>query len=92
MNLASGLAEVVRPVTCSAGDAIIFTEALTHGTLPWNSKSQRRTIFLKYTHHAMAWGAGRYDPDAYPAMPIEARKILEGPNARYPGRTGAIEK
>ena len=29
--------EHIRQVTCRAGDAIIFTEAVTHGTLPWTA-------------------------------------------------------
>lgn len=33
------------------GDALIFTEHLTHGTLPWSGEGERRTIFFKYTQH-----------------------------------------
>lgn len=31
-----------------AGDALIFTEALTHGTLPWKAKHERRTLLYRY--------------------------------------------
>jgi hypothetical protein len=34
---------------------VIFTEALTHGTLPWRGKHQRRTLFYKYHQPMMAW-------------------------------------
>lgn len=90
-NMAEGLAEVVQPVPCEAGDAIIFTEALTHGTLPWNSTSQRRTLFMKYNPNQLAWGVPSYDPTAYPELSDEARRMLEGPNARYRGRAGGID-
>ncbi|MBB6053613.1 phytanoyl-CoA dioxygenase family protein [Armatimonas rosea] len=91
VNMADGLAEVVRPVPCEAGDAVIFTEALTHGTLPWNSDNQRRTLFLKYTAPQLAWGVPSYDPHAHPDLPDDARRMLEGPNARYRGRKGGVE-
>ena len=31
-----------------SGDAIIFTEKLVHGTLPWRGRGERRTLFYKY--------------------------------------------
>ena len=31
-----------------AGDALIFTEGLTHGTLPWKGKHERRTLLYRY--------------------------------------------
>jgi ectoine hydroxylase-related dioxygenase (phytanoyl-CoA dioxygenase family) len=84
-------APVVRAVTGPAGSAILFTEALTHGTLPWRGAGERRTLFLKYSPHPLAWGVPRYDPDAYDDFTPEERRLLEGPNARYRGRKGAIE-
>src|SRR5205814_7276584 len=30
-----------------AGDALIFTEALTHGTLPWMASHERRALLYK---------------------------------------------
>ena len=37
----------VDRVTCKAGDAIIFTEACKHGTLPYVGDGERRTVFMK---------------------------------------------
>ena len=34
--------DFVLEVNAKAGDAIIFSEACTHGTLPWNGAHQRR--------------------------------------------------
>ena len=35
-------------VAMKAGDALIFTEGLTHGTLPWKGKHERRTLLYRY--------------------------------------------
>lgn len=35
-------------IPMKAGDALIFTEALTHGTLPWKGKHERRTLLYRY--------------------------------------------
>jgi len=44
---------IVRHLEAKAGSAIIFTEALTHGTLPWRASPQRRAILYKYTPGTM---------------------------------------
>ena len=31
-----------------AGDCILFTEKMTHGTVPWEGAGERRTLFYKY--------------------------------------------
>lgn len=41
--------EFVKQITCNAGDAILFTEALTHGTLAWNAPHQRRSVLFRYS-------------------------------------------
>jgi hypothetical protein len=85
------LADCVSPVLCKAGDAVLFTEALTHGTLPWHGKDERRSVFFKYSPHFQSWSARCYDPAAYKDLPPEALRMLEGPNARYRGRPGAVD-
>ena len=35
-------------VAMKAGDTLIFTEGLTHGTLPWKGKHERRTLLYRY--------------------------------------------
>jgi Phytanoyl-CoA dioxygenase (PhyH) len=76
----------VRPVTGPAGTAVIFTEALTHGTLPWTGAGERRTLFLKFSPAALSWSATWYDADRYPELTDRQRAILEPPNARYGNR------
>ena len=33
----------------NAGDVVIFTEATTHGTLPWKGAEQRRNIIYRFS-------------------------------------------
>ena len=46
-DLSEGVADIVHRVPAAAGDCIIFTEALTHGTLPWTAPTKRSTLFYK---------------------------------------------
>ena len=80
------LPPIIEKITGQAGTAIIFTEALTHGTLPWLGKDDRRTIFYKYSPHTLSWAAQYYDADDYTDLTERQREILEAPNARYKER------
>lgn len=75
----------MRAVTGKAGTAIIFTEALTHGTMPWLG-DERRTVFYKYSPNSMSWYSVYYDADQYEGLTDRQRAILEPPNARYGDR------
>ena len=84
---------LLRHIPHGAGSAIIFTEALTHGTLPWTAPHERRALLYRYTPGHMAF-VGRYRQDgreehgwAYP-LPSDAadsdltpglRRLLEPP-------------
>lgn len=46
-----------RHIEMRAGDALIFTEALTHGTLPWTAAHERRTLLYRYG--AGGWSGGK---------------------------------
>jgi hypothetical protein len=48
-------AEFVRQVPARAGSAILFTEALTHGALPWSAAHERRVAFMRYGPGIMAF-------------------------------------
>lgn len=56
-------APCVRAVPGKAGSAILFTEALTHGTMPWRGAGERRTLFLKYCPRHMAWSRNYITPE-----------------------------
>ena len=50
---------VREPVPCRAGDAIIFTEATTHGSEPKRTARPRRTLYFAYSPCWIAdWAGG----------------------------------
>lgn len=75
--------DFVARVAAAAGDAIIFTEACAHGTVPWEGKpgSERRTLFYKYCPHAVAWSPCYYNANNYPDLSAEQRQMLMPPSA-----------
>lgn len=89
-DLSRQIPPCVERIGAAAGDALIFTEALTHGSLPWTADAERRTVFYKFSPHATAWSADFFDPGDFRRYPdMDARKlaVLEPPSARYAGRT-----
>ena len=88
-DLSKGVHDCVKRIPAKAGDAIVFTEALTHGTLPWTVDAPRRTVFYKFSPNGSTWSSDYFDPDDFRQYDdIDDRKlaILEPPNARYPHR------
>src|SRR5947208_12755955 len=53
---------VARQVVHRAGSAVIFTETLAHGTLPWRAPYERRSILYKYSPGALSYSR-RYVPE-----------------------------
>ena len=74
----------VDRVAASAGDAIIFTEACAHGTIPWEGPGERRTIFYKYCPHAVAWSPCYYNSDNYSGLTEDQKSMLLPPSAFGP--------
>lgn len=68
--------EYVKHLSCRAGSAVIFTEAITHGTLPWRGKQTRRSLLTRYNRAGMS-----YAPPKPPPTVIEdaVRPIFELP-------------
>lgn len=80
---------LLKGIPAKAGDAIIFTETLVHGTLPWRVDAKRQTAFYKFSPHATSWTADYFnfeDFTRYPDMTDRQLALLEAPNARYAGR------
>jgi hypothetical protein len=73
----------VRKVTGPAGTAVIFTEAMAHGTLPWRGSGERRTAFYKYSPRSLAWSRTLYDPGLYPDLTDRQRDILRSPGIEH---------
>ena len=88
-DLSKSVHPAITRVRSKPGDAVVFTEALIHGTLPWNVAERRETIFYKFSPHGTTWSADFFDPDdfvAYDDMDARKLSLLEPPNARYSGR------
>jgi len=67
---------VVKNVSMKAGSVLIFTEALTHGTAPWQSATgERRAALMKYCPLYMKWGQQAISADD-PALTERQRSIL----------------
>lgn len=72
---------VVQPAM-QAGDVLIFSEALTHGTLPWTSDRPRKALLYKYTPGHMAWGHLDDLPDElFDLLTSQQRRLFEPPYA-----------
>jgi hypothetical protein len=81
---------IIQQVPAQAGDAIIFTEALTHGTLRWtNAAQERRQILLKYCPHYMQW-AGQPMDSNIDGLTERQRLILQGPYVHQRERVEAV--
>jgi hypothetical protein len=70
---------VVQPAL-APGDAIIFTESLIHGTLPWTAAHDRVAVLYKYSPGHSAWMGAYYDPDRYADLTAQQRRILAPPS------------
>lgn len=73
--------DIVRQVSCKAGDVVIFTEAVTHGTLPWTAEHQRRSALFRMSPGNLAYVSG-YNPwpeAVLAGMTPEQRAVLEPP-------------
>ncbi len=57
---------VVVNVPLHAGDAVLFTEALCHGALPWKLENPyRRTVFVRYCTSYASWSPGTGPKEDY---------------------------
>ena len=63
-----------------AGDMVIFTEALIHGTMPWNGDQERRGLLYKFSPGHSAWQQSFYNVDDYPNLTDQQQRILEPPS------------
>ena len=70
----------VRQVEAEAGDVIIFTEALVHGTVPWTAAHERRSLLYKYSPGHSSWSQSYYDADAYPDATEQQRRLMAPPS------------
>ncbi|MCY3765913.1 MAG: phytanoyl-CoA dioxygenase family protein [Gemmatimonadetes bacterium] len=90
--------EWFRHLPMKAGSALIFTEALTHGTFPWTASHERRTLLYRYGSGDMVFGSGpAIHPDGYESFKDELtplqRALMTPPFAsRRPSLVPLIEE
>lgn len=72
---------VVQP-EMEAGDMIIFTEALIHGTRPWTAGHDRKALLYKYSPGHSSYADEVYDPDDYTGVTDQQRRIMTPPSIR----------
>jgi len=70
---------VVQPAV-EAGDALFFTEALVHGTMPWRAKHERRALLYKYSPGHSAWSGNFYDLSQFGELTELQKRILTPPS------------
>jgi hypothetical protein len=67
----------VMQVPVTAGSAVIFTESLSHCSLPWRGKGSRRNLFYKYTPRNIQISRHRFDASRWPELTARQRGLLE---------------
>lgn len=82
-------AHYVRQPEAEAGDVIIFTEALVHGTMTWAADHERRALLFKYSPGHSSWSGDYYDPDEYTDVSDQLRRIMTPPSIG--GRENSVE-
>lgn len=61
-----------------AGDVVFFSEATTHGTLPWNADHERRTVLYRFApsniaysrSYAPSWSEDMLEGACVPGLPL----------------------
>jgi len=71
---------VVQPEV-EAGDALIFTEALIHGTMPWAADQERRTFLYKYTPGNLVHSHDYYHFEDYKDLTEQQKRVLSPPSS-----------
>ena len=80
-----------------AGDVLFFAETMTHGTLPWTSDGERRSVLYKYASRAAARAVGKHftPQERYgewvDQLTPEQQAVLYGPGVHHGNRLPTLE-
>lgn len=66
---------VVQP-ELKAGDVLVFTEALVHGTATWQGREERRALLYKYSPPHSSWAKKPYNLADYPIATAQQRRLM----------------
>ena len=72
--------EYVRQPVLKAGDVVVFTEALMHGTATWKSSVERRALLFKYSPPHSSWAKLPYNLDDYPQATDQQKRLMAPPS------------
>ncbi len=73
--------QLVAEVPMAAGDLVVFSEALTHCTIPWRGKGERLSLLYKYSPGHLAWGPDYEDLQALaPLLTERQQRLLQKPS------------
>ena len=70
---------VVQP-PLAAGDVLLFTEALIHGTAAWTADHERRTLLYKYSPPHSSWAKETYDAADFPHATPRQQRLMAPPS------------
>ena len=70
---------VIQP-ELRAGDVLIFTEALIHGTAQWTGEQERRALLYKYSPPHSSWAKVPYDLNDYPDATVQQQRLMAPPS------------
>ena len=72
--------DLVVDVPVQAGDVVVFSEALTHGTRPWQGPHERRTLLYKYSPGNSAWSQVEWPDELLERCTPRQRLLLQPPS------------
>ena len=74
-------ADWVREVPLAAGSVLVFTEALTHCTIPWTAPCERRAVLFKYSPGHLAWNQYKEPHRALArSLTAQQRRLFQPPS------------
>lgn len=76
--------EWLTQVDLRAGDAVIFTEALTHGSHDWQGPGIRRALLYKYAPGQSAWLTHHWSPEELEPLTARQRALVGPPGVHHP--------
>ena len=69
---------LVQHVSVRAGDCILFTELMRHGTRRWTLQNPRRTVFIRYCTSYASWNpSSGPDPDFRHMLSSNVAELME---------------
>jgi ectoine hydroxylase-related dioxygenase (phytanoyl-CoA dioxygenase family) len=68
-------------VPVDAGDLVLFTEAVTHGAIPWTGRHDRRAVLYKYCPGFIQWESQSPWADLSKPFSVRQRRLLAPPHA-----------